>query len=542
MKTPALAIGWTIWRRHRWGLGAVGAATALVIGAAAAARAMLDPGEALQACAMIVMPFAIGAPLYLAAVFSFGFDTDVASSGTSFPARMFTLPVRTGALAGWPLIYGAAILGLLWLVIAGLIFRPAGMDVPLGWPVLLVAAQLAWIQALVWWPFGLPWARIIVGMLLFHLPATGTMLALKLDAPEPFLVAFVAAVLVAGAWAAQVAVARSRRGAIPQWERLSFTARAGTQSTRRRSPFHSAGHALRWFEWRRHGLALPVIVTVMVPLSLLALFLDEQTPGILFRTLALTVLIPVFFAGMAASTVGKNNAWVREYYGVSSFAATRPVSTVAMVVAKLQSAAVCTLVTWAVVAVATAAALIFSGAYRVLGAMFDDWLAVQSPAEVAGTLIALAALLVLVTWKRIVENLAIGLTGREWVIKGSVIAGLLIAVGIVCLTLWLVIHPEYHATVRSLTPWMMAVAIVLKLLAAAWAIRELRRRRLLTDRALLVLTGIWFAVVGSLAGLLVWVVPASAMAWPTLVMVVVLSTPLARLSAMPLAMDWNRHR
>jgi hypothetical protein len=542
MNTPALAIGWTIWRRHRWGLGTVGAGTAIVIGAGATARAMLDPGEALQACAMIVMPFAIGAPLYLAAVFSFGFDSDVASSGTAFPARMFTLPVRTGALAGWPLVYGAAILGLIWLAIAGLVFRPAGLDVPLAWPVLLVAAQLAWIQALVWWPFGLPWSRIVVGMLVFHLPATGTMLALKLAAPDPFLVAFVVAALVAGAWAARVAVARSRCGAVPQWRWLSPTAQSVTRPTRRRAPFRSAGHALTWFEWRRHGLALPVIVSVMVPLSLLALFLDDQTPGILARTLGLTVLIPVFFAAMAASTVGKNNAWVREYFGVSSFAATRPVTTVAMVVAKLQSAAVCTLLTWVIVAVATAAALFLSGAYRVLGTMFDEWLAVQSPAEVTGALIAVAALLVLVTWKRIVENLAIGLTGREWVIKGSVMAGVFVAFGAVGFALWLVIHPEYHETVRALTPWLMAVAIVLKVLAAAWAIRELRRRRLLSDRTLLVLAAIWFTVVGGLAGLLAWVVPPSVMAWPTLVMAVVLSTPLARFSAMPLALDWNRHR
>ena len=51
---------------------------------------------------MAIIPLVLCA-LYLAAVFAHGFDTDLATAGTAFPARMFTLPVQTGALAGWPL-------------------------------------------------------------------------------------------------------------------------------------------------------------------------------------------------------------------------------------------------------------------------------------------------------------------------------------------------------------------------------------------------------------------------------------------------------
>ena len=110
MKTPALAIGWTIWRRHRWGLSATAACVAAVVGASAVARAVLDPGDALQACGIAITPLAVCA-LYLAGVFAYGFDTDLATAGTAFPSRMFTLPVRTGALAGWPMAYGAGALG-----------------------------------------------------------------------------------------------------------------------------------------------------------------------------------------------------------------------------------------------------------------------------------------------------------------------------------------------------------------------------------------------------------------------------------------------
>ena len=146
MKTPALAIGWTIWRRHRWGLIATAACVAITAAASAGVRAFCDPGDALQMCAMLVMPL-FACALYLASVFAHGFDTDLVTAGTAFPSRMFTLPVRTGALAGWPMAYGAAALALLWLVIAGLILRPAGLDVPLWWPALMAAAVLVWMQA-----------------------------------------------------------------------------------------------------------------------------------------------------------------------------------------------------------------------------------------------------------------------------------------------------------------------------------------------------------------------------------------------------------
>ncbi|HKB04157.1 MAG TPA: hypothetical protein VKD90_18180, partial [Gemmataceae bacterium] len=117
MKTPALAVGWTIWRRHRLGLTATAACLIVAVGVSALARAFLDPGNALETCAMLVSPLAV-CGLYLAGVFAFGFDTDLAAVGTAFPSRMFTLPVRTGALAGWPMAYGAVAVGLLWLTTA----------------------------------------------------------------------------------------------------------------------------------------------------------------------------------------------------------------------------------------------------------------------------------------------------------------------------------------------------------------------------------------------------------------------------------------
>ena len=298
MKTPALAIGWTIWRRHRWGLIATAACVALAVAASAVARAFLDPGDALHLCGMLVMPL-FACALYLASVFAHGFDTDLVTAGTAFPSRMFTLPVRTGALAGWPMAYGAAALALLWLVIAGLVLRPAGLDVPLWWPAVMVAAVLAWMQALVWWPFGLAWVRIVVALLVVHLPISATMVALKLDVPEWAIAAGLGVALAVGLIAAQIGVARARSGTVPSWQWLTNIGTSMPLRAGRRSRFGSAGRALVWYERRRHGLALPLMVVLIVPICMLSFFLEEITPQIMARNLGLAVMVAVFCAGMA---------------------------------------------------------------------------------------------------------------------------------------------------------------------------------------------------------------------------------------------------
>ena len=295
---------------------------------------------------------------------------------------MFTLPVRTGALAGWPMAYGAMAFVGLWLVTAGLIFRPAGLDVPLWWPALLAAAVLAWVQALVWWPFGLPWVRVLVGLLVVHLPISGTMLAVRLDVPEWAISIGLVVALAAGLVAARAGVGRARCGTVASWGWLS---RASASLDRRPAPragFGSPGRA----GVVRAAAARPGIlfmVAVIVPICMASFFLEEITPPILVRNLGLALLVPVFCAGMAAGQVGRTNTWVREHYGLSSFAATRPVTTAAMVAAKLRAAARTTLLTWGLVLGMIGVGLFVSGSHRVLGDLVDTWLAARPAGEVA---------------------------------------------------------------------------------------------------------------------------------------------------------------
>ena len=76
--------------------------------------------------------------------------------------------------------------------------------------------------------------------------------------------------------------------------------------------------------------------------------------------------------------------------------------------------------------------------------------------------------------------------------------------------------------------------VAVKLLAAGW----LARHQAGAGR----LVGAWAATVVVLAALLVWMVPPALAPTYGVVLGVVLFIPLARRTAAPLALAWNRHR
>jgi hypothetical protein len=146
--------------------------------------------------------------------------------------------------------------------------------------------------------------------------------------------------------------------------------------------------------------------------------------------------------------------------------------------------------------------------------------------------------LVLYTWKRLVENVFVGLTGRRWVIQVSVNLGCGVFLLLALFGAWL----YYHHTFFTLLLWPMGGLVLLKLLAAGWACRAAGRRGLIATRTLVRLLGLSFVVACSLVFLLRWLVPSSYASLHSLGFGVVLFLPLARLMAAPLALAWNRHR
>src|SRR5262245_56001116 len=218
MHSPATALAWEFWGRHRLGLSAVGVLI-LAFAVVCAISPLTTPSAAVHS-----MWFVIGL-CYVIGVFAYGFEGRLETAESGFPARLFLLPVRTWVLVGWPMVQGIVVAVLVWLAWDHLVLRPCGIETPSWWAVML-AAGVAASQALVWLPFGLPWVRLLLAIgvltLLIRAPAVLALFGERFNAPDTenrVLSIFGAAVLPISFLLAWVGVSRARCGNNPDWLR-----------------------------------------------------------------------------------------------------------------------------------------------------------------------------------------------------------------------------------------------------------------------------------------------------------------------------------
>src|SRR5207245_6616070 len=109
------------------------------------------------------------------------------------------------------------------------------------------------------------------------------------------------------------------------------------------------------------------------------------------------------------------------------------------------------------------------------------------------------------TWKQLVQGLAIGLTGREGLIKSSVLVRLwsLVLIGLVAYEFNL--SRDFRVFLWNAVPWLPAVPVFFKMCAAAWIATRVHSDRLLGDRALVAGAAAWVAVVFAVYGVLAWI-------------------------------------
>ena len=103
------------------------------------------------------------------------------------------------------------------------------------------------------------------------------------------------------------------------------------------------------------------------------------------------------------------------------------------------------------------------------------------------------------------QGLAIGLTGREGLIKSSVLIRLSSLVLIGLIAHLLNVSRDARIFLWNAVPWIPAVPVFFKMCAAAWIATRLHRDRLLGDRALVTGAAAWLAVVLALYGVLAWI-------------------------------------
>ena len=542
MRSPAAAVAWEFHYRQRWYLMVL-AVYVLVLGLIKPlffedTTRVFDLGDGYAAFA--VVPFSVTF-MYFIAVFTFGMTGDLAARQSIYPPRMFTLPVSTAALAGWPMLYGIATMATMWTVVRVLARWPWQMELPVVWPGFLGAAVLAWMQVFTWMPYGLRGLRVITAVTVLISLDVAVILAIEYQWSETAMVAMLAPQLPLAYACAVAVVARARRGDVPDWS-LRPRARIA-DAARLRPPFRSGAAAQSWFEWRRHGRALPVLVALVVPFELSVLFISGYgSEWFVFEVVTALLLTPIGMAAFAAATVSKANPFARDVYGVSPFNATKPLTSVQMIAAKLKMAVWSTLAAWLILLAFMAIGFTWSGADRVLiewAKILDDQLG--RPRAVIAALMVLAGLISL-TWTMLVQGLYIGLTGRQWLVR---------TIGMATLMFFMVIGPIFETIADSTAAlrWLWdnwtifpAMLVVLKMIAAIVVAMRLSRSGLIADRTLVAGAAAWAVTVFALYAVFVWWADTPALPPHVFLLIAILAVPLVRISAAPLALDWNRHR
>ena len=482
---------------------------------------------------------------YCLAVFTYGLSGDIAGRPSMYPRRLFTLPVSTAALAGWPMLYGTIAVALLWAATRAFVLWPSGVAVPVIWPTIAAAALLAWTQALTWMPYGLPGVRVILAVLWLGTIQSIVLLGLRYDTSESLMLAIIAPQIPLAYLTARLAVALARRGVVPDW-RGAFTWMARLAPVRTaRGQFATPARAQAWLEWRRHGWTLPALVGILLPCELALLFATGDTPALVWIILFGVLLTPPFMAAFVAATVRKpdlDGQGGGEHYGLAPFLATRPLSNRALIAAKLEMSFWSTAVTWALVLIAIPVALRLTDTWPIVLERWHRTIALMGEARASVLTLLIVAGFMVSTWKQLVQTLFIGMTGRVWIVRTSLILTLVLVSFIGPLLDWVAGNSAVQAALWNAAPTVLAVLAALKLSAAVWVAVRLYHSRLLRDRTLVIGAALWCGAVLALAAVLSWWIASEFFPRYLFVLVAILAVPLVRLSAAPLALAWNRHR
>lgn len=531
----ARAIAWEFRSRHRISVVALGAYLAVfgaiefLLGEEYPVR--FDPPNGMAAWIMVPVASTF---FYFVGLFSHGFGGDLAAHQSIYPPRLFTLPVTTRALAGWPMLYGTTAMASLWLVTTLFARFVAGAELPLVWPAFLMAAYLAWTQAFMWMPYGLRGLRVLVAVLWLVAIDAVVLVAIEYEASELRMMSLLAPLIPLAYVVACVAVARARRGDVPDWSGPFAPFRRGAGvAWRGRRGFSSPIAAQTWYEWRRHGRTLPALVGLVVPAELGLLFIPgNDTAPVVFTTLAIVLLTPLFLAVVAAPALSTS----------SPFGTTRPMTTASLVRAKLTMTVLSTLAAWILVLVCIPLALSWSGTLPIVIDRARAGIEVTGIPRAVAVVLCLLVWLVAGTWKRLVQSLCVGLTARDAVVKSTVGVALVFLVAAGPIADLIITNRNVESAIWRALPWILSAVACLKVAAGAWVAVRLYDTRVLSDRALVIGAVSWLATVLAVYGMLEWFAASPLMPRFFLAAIAIVSVPLARISAAPLALAWSRHR
>jgi hypothetical protein len=272
-----------------------------------------------------------------------------------------------------------------------------------------------------------------------------------------------------------------------------------------------------------YGRTLPALVACVLPFELSMFWIFAETPPIVFEVLFLILVTPPFLAAFVAPSAAA---------AMTPFIARRPVNSGSLIAAKLRVAFASTSTAWAMVLIATPLALRLSGTMPIARSPVDLLIDVfGAPRAIILLLLAILGLIGS-TWKQLVQSLCIGMSGRPWLVKGSVFATLCVISAFGLLDGWIITDARRFADAWNAVPAIIAVLATIKIIAAIFVIGRLRTRYQLLNAVI-----VWNVAVFGLFAILEWSVPGLLLSSAFLLFLSILAVPLVRLAAIGV---WQR--
>ena len=544
MRSPTYAVLWEIWRRNRFAIAGIVAATIAGRVLDVVEQPTDDPSSLIALLAMVSF------------VFLFGIFAYTEPSGTRgigrFPRRLFALPVSSLRLVAVPVLAAIVAVELLYLLWLTPLSRGGSVSRP--FVAVLFGALMVVFQAVMWTLERLgPMRLMVAGVVAVVVYGLGLLPSWP-PSPVP---AWRSEAAVGSAVAAAASIAflfewryviRLRCGGGRRGDRLEpLIASAAAVLPRHRTRFASPAAAQFWYEWRCSGLALPVLVgsvliAVIAPLAWFA----RDDAGDSLRLLLGTLATPVILSIPVGMAFARPTFW-SEDLSLPPFVAIRPLTDEEIVAVKMKTAGASALTAWLLV-------LSFAGVWLSVFANLDalsqvalQWWAFheRSVFSVYGSAVLVLIAGIVLTWRFLVSPLWSGLSGSRPLFIASVMSVLLAVVGglvfaVDRLPAWVLDDPARMAVVV----WILSITVTAKYSLAAYAWRRVSARY--AGQYFLV----WGATTACLLALsiVLWGVGRIYVALDIyrfqalVILLALLAVPLARVGLAPSCLAANRHR
>jgi len=554
-----MVIAWLIWRRHRIAFGTIavglfiwtvlahtvfaGMLTSIDGFWAAPSSSMSDSGPinsvmiVLVFCTLVVAFICAAACLLFVACMSLGGPS---SSIESYPACLLRAPAATVGLAVWPIIFGMVLLASLWVFTDIAIIHPMGVSAPVIGPAVIMALVCALLPAALWPPLSI--GLKLIFMIFFGVAFMSVAMAWR---HEPWVLTYPAC---AAAWTitilcAIVGLEKDRCGQTYKLWWPTALRRLTVLFERPTVRFASAVEAQRRLEWVWDAGSLPRIALFFATFTLPFLLVRSTIPlgfglGAFAKLQSIhgsyfPVVIGIFTFTLPLISQPKSVVAAHNNYLL-----TRPMSTQALVAARLHSALLST-------TMAIAIFFIWLGVWLLSPAQDG-----QSHATLGvllwrhgGMGLATAWLCYVALWTAMVYRLCID--GYSMSLSGSTS---FVGLNMFFAFLAVFILSRYLAGgnfidfTTLVLPFWVYLLVAFRALIGLYVLGIVARRRLVDIAGLARAGGVWIVVTACLYALVLTLLPKGTVSPTVLAVGVFFVMPCIRLSLGPLLLDRNRHR